>query len=101
MEKYINVVNNRIDDLIKITISERKQHGIGISFLDFCDPERMDFRYVAVSNEIFPQEVREKYLERMMSVPNSIIFFLIYDGNDELFYEVDLDKNSSFHQTNS
>lgn len=101
MEKYLTVVNNKIDDLIKITISERKLHGMGVSFLDFCEPDKMDFRYVGVSNELFPQPVREKYLERMKSVPNSIIFFLLYDGNDELFYEVDLDENSTFHKNNN
>ena len=29
MEKYLPFVNNRIDDLVKITITERKQKGIG------------------------------------------------------------------------
>ena len=97
MEKYLTVVNNKIDDLLKITINERKQHGIGVSFLDFSETDRMDFRYVSISNELFPTEVKQKYLERMMSVPNSIVFFLLYDGKDELFYEVDLDKNSTFY----
>jgi len=100
MERYLTIVNNKIDELVKITINERKQHGLGVSFLDFSDVEKMDFRYVAVSNELFPLEVREKYLERMTSVPKSIIFFLLYDNKDELLYEVDLDKNSTFHKQN-
>ena len=98
MEKYINVVNNKIDDLVKITITERKQKGIGILFLDFSEKEKLDCRYVGVSEEHFPSIVRERYSERMMKVPSSIIFFLIYDGTDELLYEVDLDKNSNFHE---
>lgn len=98
MEKYLPFVNNRIDDLVKITITERKQKGIGILFLDFCDKEKFDCRYVGLSDEHFPQIVRERYAERMQMVPNSIIFFLIYDGTDELLYEVDLDKNSNYHQ---
>lgn len=98
MEKYINVVNNKIDDLVKITITERKQKGIGILFLDFSEKEKLDCRYVGVSEEHFPSIVKERYSERMMKVPSSIIFFLIYDGTDELLYEVDLDKNSNFHE---
>ena len=98
MENYINIVNNRIDDLVKITISERKQKGLGILFLDFEDKEKLDCRYVGLTEEVFPDIVRQKYSERMKSVPSSIIFFLIYDGTDELFYEVDLDKNSKFHE---
>ena len=98
MEKYIAIVNNKIDDLVKITINERKQLGMGVLFLDFTDETKLDCRYVAVNNEIFPENVKEKYFERMTSVPNSIIFFLIYNGIEELWYEVDLDKNSHFHE---
>ena len=98
MEKYLPFVNNRIDDLVKITISERKQKGIGVLFLDFCEKEKFDCRYVGLSEEHFPQIVRERYAERMQKVPNSIIFFLIYDETNELLYEVDLDNNSNYHQ---
>ena len=98
MEKYINQVNSHLDDLIRIAITERKQNGIGVSFLDFTEADRMDCRYVGLHDELFPELVRERYGSRMTSVPNSILFFLIYDGNDEFMYEVDLDKNSTFHQ---
>lgn len=98
MEKYLPFVNNRIDDLVKITITERKQKGIGVLFLDFCEKDKFDCRYVGLSEEHFPEIVRERYGERIQNIPNSIIFFLIYDGSDELLYEVDLDKNSQYHQ---
>ena len=98
MERYINQVNQHIDDLIKIAITERNKNGIGVSFLDFTEVNRMDCRYVGLHDSIFPELVRERYADRMNSVPNSILFFLIYDGKDELMYEVDLDKNSKFHE---
>ncbi len=98
MEYYINQVNNHIDNLVKIAITERKQNGIGVSFLDFTEADRMDCRYVAIADPIFPDIVRQRYLDRINSVPNSVIFFLIYDGIDELLYEVDLDKNSTFYE---
>ena len=98
MQQYLSIINKRLDDLIKITINERKANGLGILFLDFSDKTKMDCRYASLSNEEFPQIVRERYYERITSLPNSIIFFLIYDGQEELLYEVDLDKNSTFYK---
>ena len=99
MDKYIHIVNNRLDDLIKITIENRNQQnkGLGITFLDFSESNNLDCRYVGLSDERFPDIVRQTYYDRMISVPNSVIFFLIYDGVDELLYEVDLDKNSTYY----
>lgn len=98
MEGYLNQVNNNIEDLVKISITERKQNGIGVSFLDFTEANRMDCRYVGLHSELFPNTVRERYKDRILNVPNSILFFLIYDGKDEVLYEVDLDNNSNFHK---
>ena len=98
MEGYLNQVNNNLEDLIKISINERKQNGIGVSFLDFSEANRMDCRYVGLHNELFPDSVRKRYQDRILGVPKSIIFFLIYDGNEEILFEVDLDKNSTFHK---
>lgn len=98
MSKYLHIVNNKIDDLVKITINERKLHGLGVLFIDFGEINRMDVRYVALHDPEFPGIVHERYADRMSSVPNSVIFLLIYDGkDDELLYEVDLDKNSTFY----
>ena len=97
MEKYINQVNIHLDSLIKIAITERQKNGIGVSFLDFTEANNMDCRYVGLYDELFPHIVKERYSQRMTELPSSILFFLIYDGNDEVMYEVDLDKNSNFH----
>ena len=76
MEGYINQVNQHIDDLIKIAITERNKNGIGVSFLDFTEVNRMDCRYVGLHDSIFPELVRERYADRMNSVPNSIFILL-------------------------
>jgi len=99
MEGYINQVNQHIENLVKISITERQQNGLGISFLDFSKTNSMDCRYVGLSNQDFPAIVRERYLDIMTSVPNSVLFFLIYDGENELLYQVDLDKNSTFYES--
>ena len=98
MEGYLNQVNHNLEDLIKITIQERTKNGIGVSFLDFTEANRMDCRYVGLNNELFPDTVRQRYQDRILGVPNSIIFFLIYDGKEEVLFEVALDKNSNYHE---
>lgn len=98
MEGYLNQVNNNLEDLIKISINERKQNGIGVSFLDFSEANRMDCRYVGLHNELFPDTVKQRYQDRILGVPKSILFFLIYDGKEEILFEVDLDKNSNYHE---
>ena len=96
MDGYLNVVQKRADSLIQITIKERKEHGLGCLFLDFSKENNMDCGYVSLSNGNFPEHLQQ-YTERMKSVPNSIIFFYIYDGKEDRMLEIDLDKNSNFY----
>ena len=37
MEGYLNVFNNRLSDLIKLSITQRKNNGNGALFLDFSN----------------------------------------------------------------
>ena len=97
MEGYLNVVQNRLQDLVQISIKERKENGIGCLFMDFSNPQNLDCRYVALTNELFPSSAYTKYYDRISSVPTSIIFLLIYDNINETMVEIDLDKNSNFH----
>ena len=97
MEGYLNVVQKRLQDLVQISIKERKEHGIGCLFMDFSNTNKLECRYVALHNELFPRNVFEKYRDRITSVPTSIIFLFIYDSFDETILEIDLDKNSTFH----
>ena len=98
MEGYFNQVNKNLEDLIKISITERQKNGLGVSFLDFSETNRMDCRFVGIHDQHFPESVRQRYGDRILGVPNSILFFLIYDGKEESLFEVDLDKNSTFHK---
>lgn len=98
MEGYLNVVQKRLQDLVQISIKERKANGIGCLFMDFSNANKLDCRYVALHNELFPRSVFEKYRDRITSVPTSIIFLFIYDSTDETMLEIDLDKNSTFHK---
>ena len=101
MEGYLNIIQNRLQDLVQISAKERKEHGIGCLFMDFSHSNNLDCRYVSLNNELFPRNVYEKYRDRITSVPTSIIFFFVYDSENESMVEIDLDKNSKFHESES
>ena len=99
---YISIINNRIDDLIKISINERKQHGNGILFLNFTNKEKLDVFYISLYkdtgtiNESFPQELINYLIDKIKSVPPSVIFLNIFDENKNINLELDLEKDSEY-----
>ena len=103
MDKYLNVFQRRIDDLTKISINERKDKGTGVLFLDFSKENELNCFYLTLVDEKFPENVKKNILDRMEIAPKSMIYFFIYDNNNyERIIEIDLDKNSNFHEkTNS
>ena len=98
MDGYFNVFDRRIDDMIKITIQERKTNGIGVLMLDFSDKDNLECGYLPINHPNFPEDIKRDYGKRMDYVPNSIAFFFLFDQNDTKMVEADLDKNSTFHQ---
>ena len=100
MEQYLKIIEKRIDQLIQIYISERKANGEGAIFLNFCNPEKMDCGYIPFISEKFPLDLKSKILERRQRVPSSVIFFNLFDDNNETLLEIDLDKNGNYYDKN-
>ena len=98
MEGYINVVEGRMDDLIKISIQERKSKGFGVLFLDFTEEQKLNCFYITIDDENFPNNLKQNILKRKEVAPSSMIYFYVYDKNEERILEIDLDKNSNFHE---
>ena len=98
MDGYLNVVNNRIDDLVKISIKERKEHGLGVLFLDFQDKENLNCFFLKIDDEHFPLDIKPKIVERYENSPKSMIYFNVFDDKLSEIVEIDLDKNSNYHQ---
>ena len=99
MEGYLNVLNNRINDLVQISIQERKNNGLGVLFMDFTDKLKLDCYFLKIDDQSFPITLRDQIIERYKNSPNSIIYFNIYDENISEIVEIDLDKNSNYHET--
>ena len=97
MENYINIFKNRLDDLIKISINHRKNDGPGVLFCNFTDKEKMDVYYIPLNDQNnFPKNHFSYYVEKFEKMPSSFIFFNIFDSNENVHLEFDLDKNSNF-----
>ena len=95
MEKYVTIFNNRLDDLVKISIDNRKQQGPGVLFLSFCDKSKMDCFYIPL-NKNFPEKYIDYYKNKLETNPSSIIYFNLFDNDNDLNIEMDLDKKSDF-----
>ena len=103
MEGYLNVFNNRLSDLIKLSITERKNNGNGALFLDFSNKEKLDAFYIPLidkeSGELhanFPSDLVDNFIEKTKTVPSSVIFFYLFDQKEKLFLELDLEKDSEY-----
>jgi hypothetical protein len=101
MDTYLNIFNNRIDDLTKISINHRKNDGPGVIFCDFSNKEKMNVYFVPLYKDgsiynAFPQEYVKYYLDRLEQLPNSFIFFNLYDEKENIHIEYDLDKKSTY-----
>lgn len=103
MDGYINVFENRLDDLIKIMINERYSKGQGVLFLDFAKKDNLDVFYMPLYdkeneclNSVFPSEFIEYYQNKFKTCPSSLVYFHLFDERDKLHIELDLDKKGGY-----
>ena len=85
-------VENHLDELIQITITERKNNGFGVVFIDVSDNENAKVAFIAINEEHFPHVIRNKILERCETNPDSIAYFVFKHDKNEHIIEVDLQK---------
>ena len=96
---YVNIVNNRITELVQIYISDRKRLGDGMLFINFTNKEKMDVFFNPINdienectNTKFPDDLIKYMNDR--KAPSSFIFFYIFDDTTNTILEIDLDKHS-------
>ena len=98
---YLKMIETRIDQLVQIYISNRKEHGLGMLFLNFCDKEKLDVFYNPLydkekecPNEMFPTNLVSYVTNN--KTPDSIIYFNLFDNDGDFMLTIDLDKNSNY-----
>ena len=86
--------NNR-NELIQLSITERKQNGFGITIIDMSqtetNPEKVDVRYVPINHPELDIKLKETLLDRSSKSPASILYFCIKLKGENLIIEIDLD----------
>ena len=98
---YLKMIEKRIDQLVQIYISSRKENGLGMLFLNFCDKEKLDVFYNPLydkekecPNEMFPENLISYVTDN--KTPDSIIYFNLFDNDGDFMLKIDLDKNSNY-----
>ena len=101
MEAYLEIFKSRSDKLIQISINERKDKGDGILFLNFTNNEKLDVYFIEFYdkendciNHKFPKNMVDYFKEKMTTLPNSVIFFNLYDDKENLNIELDLNTHN-------
>ena len=88
-------VNNNIDDLIKITITERKDKGFGAIFILYNEnTNKIDCRYIELGNEYFQPELRQPFKKFAEENPSSIIYFVLCNESNCEIIQIDLDNRN-------
>ena len=95
-------LENNIDDLIKITITERKDKGFGALFFELnTERDNVDCRYINKEVAYNTPGFKEIYDNLEQSHRSSVIFFVLVSFDKEAensvikILNVDLDKNRS------
>ena len=98
---YLKMIETRIDQLVQIYITNRKEHGLGMLFLNFCDKEKLDVFYNPIydkekecPNEMFPTSLISYVTDNKN--PDSIIYFNLFDNEGDFMLTIDLDKNGTY-----
>ena len=87
-------LKTNVDECIQIQITERKENGRGVLFVDFLEEGKVDCVYIPFHREIFPKQYLEFYLERLKDAMSSILFFVFSDGNTHQMLELDIDSRN-------
>ena len=94
MDNYLNIFYNRLDELVQISITERKNNGLGVLYMDFCNKQKLDCYYLSINSDKINENIKKTIIERYNNSPKSIIYFYLFDTNSGEILEIDLDKSN-------
>ncbi len=79
-------------DLIQISITERKNNGLGILLLNIVDNE-MKCQFLKIDNETIPKKIKEDIIN-MYKEKNSDVYFYFNHESESKLITLDLDKRN-------
>lgn len=94
-DQYFNFIEKNIGELIQIIIKEKCDKGDGALFIGYNnDTKQIDCAYIPLSEEFFPAELREIYINLHKENPSTVIYInLEIDKKNEII-QYDLDKRN-------
>ena len=89
------IVNNHNQEIIQLYIQERQRIGEGCLFIDTTPAKDNKINMTYIPIEKIPDKIRSDLKEKNDANPKeSIIYFYIFDNENSLLYELDLDNNN-------
>jgi hypothetical protein len=86
--------NNR-DQLIQLSITERKQNGFGVTIIDMVSSEKnADVKYIPIDHYLLEDKIRNEIKTRAQNSPNSVLYFCLMLKGDNLIMEIDLNEKN-------
>jgi hypothetical protein len=88
-------IQTNIDELIQITINERKDKGYGAMYVIFNETSgQVDCRYIELSHPAFNPELIEQFKKFEETNPSSIIYFILIEKQSCEIVQIDLDTRN-------
>jgi hypothetical protein len=87
--------NNRTE-LIQLSITERKQNGIGVTIIDMVTSKtNIDVKYIPIDHYLLEDKIRTEIKKRSQTAPESVLYFCLMLKGDNLIIEVDLNEKNN------
>ena len=81
--------NSKKTDFVQLSIPLRQQQGLGVTFINLCNPEKTDVMYLPIQNQMIPKNMKEDVIKKNKE-KNSDLYFYLYTNDDNLFVMYDL-----------
>lgn len=93
-------LNEKVNEVIQIQITERKSNGRGVFFVEFKDETNVDCYYIPFHDKKFPQQYLSYFKERIENPRlDSVLFFMFYHEDKQQILELDLDERNAEQNT--
>ena len=84
---------NHKNELIQLSITERKQKGFGVTILDMVSSNsNVDVKYLPIDHYLLENKIRDEIKIRKLNAPDSVLYFCLLLNGDNLVMEIDLNE---------
>ena len=86
---------NHRNELIQLSITERKQNGFGVTIIDMVSNEtKVDVKYIPIDDYLLEDKIRNEIKIRAQNSPDSVLYFCLMLNGDNLIMEIDLNEKN-------